>query len=123
MQMAIQAYHGYFKDGQFLPLETVTPINIPDNVEVHITVTEKRVNTIMQDIDEQEISERLKIVESLTGIIPSDVDALRTERITTIKNILAEVANAEDELTDSEWKDMLNLRKQMNNGLAREIKI
>jgi len=36
----VKAYQGYFQNGQFMPLETVT---IPENVEVFVMVTDRKV--------------------------------------------------------------------------------
>jgi hypothetical protein len=49
MNMAeVQAYHGYFKNGRFMPFETVATVTIPDEVEVYITVTKKSISPILQ---------------------------------------------------------------------------
>ena len=79
--MQLQAYQGYYENGYFhiggrkiqLPTQCKMTIIFEDNV-------------VLENItDEQEISERLEIVKSFRGIIPShldlDLDALREERI------------------------------------------
>ena len=57
-------------------------------------------------------SGRIKVTVIFHGIEDD-----RKERVATIKSILAEAAEAENELTDNDWDDMANLRTYTNNAL------
>jgi hypothetical protein len=86
MQEMTQAYQGYFKNGRFMPLELET-VTIPDEIEVYITVTGRKVTqqpeTSVITVDEEELKKRREMLKSITGIIKTDVDvkAMRAERI------------------------------------------
>ena len=77
----LQAYQGHFKeDGRFIANNAV--VKIPPNRLVIINVLDETIATeTMQE--EDEIDMRLKMVESITGIISPEVDveAIRAERI------------------------------------------
>ena len=78
----IQAYQGHFKeDGLFIADNMI--VKIPTNRRVIINVLDETVDTEIMQNEEEDIAKRLAIVESLKGIIPSDVDleAMRAERI------------------------------------------
>ena len=78
----IQAYQGYFlEDGRFVTNNAV--VKIPPNRLVIINVLEEIIATKTTP-REDAIAKRLKMVESITGIISPevDVDAIRAERIT-----------------------------------------
>lgn len=79
----LQAYHGYFKNGRFMPFETFAA-TIPEDVEVYITVTKKNVGATVQTIDENEIAKRREAVQSLKGIMAGydvDLEQIREERL------------------------------------------
>jgi len=80
----IQAYQGYFQeDGRFIADNLMVKIPINRRVIVNV-LDDEAINTeTTQTAVENEINKRLKMVQSITGIIPSDidVDAIRAERI------------------------------------------
>ena len=77
--MQLQAYQGYYENGHFHT----------EGMKIQLPVRRKMTiileGNFIQDrtVDGQEISNRLDMVKSLRGIIPSevDVDALKEERI------------------------------------------
>ena len=77
----LQAYQGYFQEGVRFIADNVI-VKIPPNKRIIINVLDEIVD-MEAEPNEQEISERLKMLESITGIIPPDVDekAIRAERI------------------------------------------
>jgi hypothetical protein len=77
----LQAYQGYFQEGvRFIADNAI--VKIPPNKRIIINVLDEIVD-MEAESNEQEISERLKMLESITGIIHSDVDekVIRAERI------------------------------------------
>ena len=56
-------------------------------------------------------------------VIFHDIEDDRAERVSAIKNILAEAAKAEDELSDNDWSEIANSRTHTNAGLMRAMKI
>ena len=80
----IQAYQGHFQeDGKFIANNRI--IKIPVNRRVIVNILEDEISNAetAETVDKKEIEKRLKMVKSITGIIPPDVDvdALRAERI------------------------------------------
>ena len=77
----LQAYQGYFQEDVRFIADNVI-VKIPPNKRIIINVLDEIVD-MEAEPNEQEISERLKMLESITGIIPPDVDekAIRAERI------------------------------------------
>jgi len=77
----IQTFQGHFKeDGQFVAGNNV--VKIPTYRRVIINVLDEIIDTETNQL-EKEIVNRLKMVESITGIIPPDIDieAIKAERI------------------------------------------
>lgn len=77
----VQTIQGHFLAGQFVPAQKTV---IPDLVEVVVVITGKAV--VQTETGKKErIEKRLKAVEAITGIIPSDfeinLDDLKRERI------------------------------------------
>jgi len=97
----VQTFQGYLQeDGRF----------IPDGVSVKVP------------------PRRRAIVNILDEIVEDDTDASQKERdfqdrVDRIDSILAAASDAEDEMTDEEWDEMLNLRARTNAGLSRTVKI
>lgn len=78
----IQAYQGHFQDdGRFIADNAA--VKIPAYRRVIINILDEIIDAETIRSDEEEIAERLKMVEALTGIIPPDADekAMRAERI------------------------------------------
>jgi len=77
----MQAYQGYFQeDVRFITDDVV--VKIPTHRRIIINVLDESVD-METTTNEEEIAERLKMLETITGIIPPDVDekALKAERI------------------------------------------
>ena len=97
----VQTYQGYFQDdGRF----------IPDGVSVKVP------------------TRRRAIVNVLDEIVEDDIDVSQKERdikdrVDRIDLILAAALDAEDEMTEEEWDEMLNLRAKTNAGLSRAVEI
>jgi hypothetical protein len=81
----IQTYQGFFKNGQFMPLD-ISVAAIPDEIEVFITVTGRELQNIETTAlisDDNKIEKRREMLKSITGVIKTDVDvkAMKDERI------------------------------------------
>ena len=77
----IQAYQGYFQeDVQFIADKSI--VRIPTKRRVIINILDESIDPEIVR-NENDIAERLKMLESITGIIPPDIDekAIRAERI------------------------------------------
>ena len=56
-------------------------------------------------------------------VIFHDVDDKRQQKVAAIKNILSDALLVENDVTDVDWQEMADLRKQTNAGLARAVEI
>jgi len=68
----LQAYQGYFKGEAQLVSDKNLLIKIPVNRRITVLWEEKTAE--VKNYDNKRIKERLAMVESLKGILPSDVD-------------------------------------------------
>jgi len=97
----VQTYQCYFiEDGSF----------IHDGINVKLPT---RRRTIVNVLDEE--------VEENTET--SQADNSIKDRVERIEMILAASAEAEDDMTDEEWDEMLLLRPKTNAGLSRNVEI
>ncbi|MCL2096070.1 MAG: hypothetical protein FWH10_04115 [Oscillospiraceae bacterium] len=74
----VQTYQGYFKNGRFMTLEAV---EIPEEAEVYIMVTGRKAK---HPEEEEDISKRTEIFESLKGCLTGydvDLKTIRDERL------------------------------------------
>jgi hypothetical protein len=81
----IQTFQGFFKNGQFMPLD-IGVVTIPDEIEVFITVTGRKlqnIETVVLTADDNKIEKRREMLKTITGVIKTDVDvkAMKDERI------------------------------------------
>ena len=78
----LQAYQGYFQEDVKFVADNVI-LKIPPNKRIIINILDETVDMETEQ-NEQEIFERIKMLESITGIIPPDIDekVIRAERIT-----------------------------------------
>jgi len=77
----LQAYQGYFQEDVRFIADNII-VKIPTNKRIIINILDEIIDTEAIR-DEKEIAERLKMLDSITGIIPADTDdnALKAERI------------------------------------------
>ena len=85
----LKAYQGYFKNGRFMPLEKV---EIPENVEVFVTVTGRELPQVKSKSEQQ----RKAMEEFLAAI-----SQIHDEPITD-----DDIARLENNRVKIEWKDL-----------------
>ena len=97
----VQTYQGYFQDdGRF----------IPDGVSVKVPTRRRAIVNVLDEI-----------IEYDTDVSQKERDI--QDRVDRIDLILAAALDAEDEMTEEEWDEMLSLRARTNVGLSRAVEI
>ena len=92
----VQTYQGYFtEDGRF----------VPDGTHVKLP------------------TRRRTIVNVFINDVTSQNDTALRDRIERIDKLLMAASDAEDEMTNDDWDEMLTLRSKTNAGLSRAIDI
>ena len=97
----VQTYQGYFQDdGRF----------IPDGISVKVPTRRRAIVNVLDEVvkDDTGVSQKEREIQS---------------RVARIDLILSAALDAEDEMTEEEWDEMLNLRAKTNAGLSRAVEI
>jgi len=90
----LQAYQGYIQvDGRF----------VADNPSVKLPTQRKVIITILED----------------EYVRPANTD--RQHKVSWFRKIMQEVSAAENELTDADWDELENIRKDTNAGMSRTV--
>jgi hypothetical protein len=99
----VQTYQGYFlEDGRFVTSGVKSKLPIRRRAIVNVFVEE-----VAKDSE-----------------AATNTNSFLSDRIQRIALLLADAANAEnDVMTDDDWDEMLTLRSQTNSGLSRAVEI
>ena len=90
----LQAYQGYIQvDGRF----------VADNPSVKLPTQRKVIITILEDEYAR----------------PANTD--RQHKVSWFRKIMQEASAAENELTDADWDELENIRKDTNAGMSRTV--